>query len=222
MNETKRILPKGARARAKAVLAALEELYPAKAQHLNAASPWQLLVATVLAAQCTDARVNLVTPELFRRWPDAAALTGASQAELETVIHSTGFYRVKAKNLLAAAALVTHEHNNTVPGSLEALIRLPGVARKTANCVLSSAFGKNEGLAVDTHVKRIAFRLGLSAHADPEQVEQDLMLLFPRASWGMVNNRMVSFGRDVCVARKPRCSQCPLDALCPANGVVPA
>ena len=201
------------------VLRVLEELYPVMEQHLQAKSPWQLLVATVLAAQCTDARVNLVTPELFERWPDAAALAGASPEALEEVIRSTGFFRMKAKNLLRTAAIVAGEYNNSLPADMQALIRLPGVARKTANCVLHGGFGINDGVAVDTHVKRIAFRLGLTGHTDPVEVEKDLMALFPQESWGSLNNRMVSFGRHICTAKSPRCRECPLDTTCPSLGV---
>lgn len=221
MQKNSRISPlKGAKKRVQPILDALEQLYPVMSQHLTAHSPWQLLVATVLAAQCTDARVNKVTPELFRRWPDAASLASAEQAEIEEVIHSTGFYRSKAKNLLQAASIVAGEYKNELPASMEQLIRLPGVARKTANCVLYGGFGINVGLAVDTHVKRIAFRLGLTGESDPVLVEKDLMLLFPKESWGSINNRMVSFGRELCKAQKPRCSECPLDAVCPSVGVV--
>jgi len=205
--------------RAGVVLARLADLYPHLGSHLDAGSPWQLLVATVLAAQCTDARVNTVTPGLFRRWPGPAELAAATQEELEAVIRSTGFYRNKAKNLLGAARMLMAEYGGEVPPRMEDLVRLPGVARKTANCVLWGGFGINEGLAVDTHVKRIAFRLGLTDNTEPEAVEKDLMKLFPRAEWGGVNHRMVWFGRDVCDARRPRCEACPLEAACPRNGV---
>ena len=208
-------LPRGALRRAEAVLEALKARYPRPATHLVAENAWQLLVATVLAAQCTDARVNTVTPELFRRWPDAARLMQASQEELEAVIRPTGFYHSKARNLLGAARRVCEVYGGTVPARLDELITLPGVARKTANVVLFGAFGINEGLAVDTHVKRISYRLGLTAHTDPVDVEQDLMRLFPRAEWGDVNHRMVWFGRDVCHARNPRCTTCEMAGFCP-------
>ncbi len=207
------------RQRAAAVLERLTRLYPDLGLHLAAETPWQLLVATVLAAQCTDARVNTVTPELFRRWPGPAELAGVSQEELESVIRSTGFYRNKAKNLLGAARMVMDEFGGTVPATMKDLIRLPGVARKTANCVLWGGFGINEGLAVDTHVKRIAFRLGLTRETDPVAMERDLMAVFLREAWGGVNHRMVWFGRDVCAARVPRCGQCVLNDLCPRAGV---
>lgn len=213
-------VPAGAHERAQAVLDGLIRRYPeAGGSHLDAANPWQLLVATVLAAQCTDARVNLVTPALFRRWPDPAALTAAGQEELEEIIRPTGFYRNKAKNLLGAAAMVVRDFGGVVPAVMADLVRLPGVARKTANCVLWGGYGINEGLAVDTHVKRIAFRLGLTAQEDPDAVERDLMHVFPREEWGGVNHRMVLFGREVCDARKPMCEACPFAVWCPRNGV---
>ena len=205
--------------RAAFVLRALTERYPHPETHLNARGAWELTVATVLAAQCTDKRVNTVTPGLFSRWPDPASLANASQAELEEVVRPTGFYRNKAKNLIAAAKRVTEVYGGTVPDTMEDLITLPGVARKTANVVLWGAFGINEGLAVDTHVGRIAYRLGLTREKDPVKVEQDLMRLFPRKTWGDVNHRMVWFGRDVCDARKPACSRCELAPVCPATDV---
>ena len=208
-------LPRGALARAEKVLAALQARYPRPATHLEADNAWELLVATVLAAQCTDARVNTVTPELFRRWPGPAELALATQEELESVIRSTGFYHSKARNLLGAAQRVVSVYGGEVPPRLDELITLPGVARKTANVVLFGAFGINEGLAVDTHVKRISYRLGLTAHTDSVDIEQDLMRLFPRAEWGDVNHRMVWFGRDVCHARSPRCTECEMADFCP-------
>ncbi len=205
--------------RAAAFLAKLKERCPHPETHLNARSAWELLVATVLAAQCTDARVNTVTPELFRRWPTPADLAPVAQEELEAVIRSTGFYRNKAKNLLAAAQRVTEVFGGQVPQTMAELITLPGVARKTANVVLWGAFGINEGLAVDTHVGRIALRMEFTAFDDPVRAEKDLMRLFPREEWGDVNHRMVWFGRDVCDARKPACERCEMAAFCPRNGV---
>lgn len=200
--------------RAEKTLAALKARYPQPATHLMAHNAWELLVATVLAAQCTDARVNTITPELFRRWPGPAELAEASQEELEDVIHSAGFYHSKAKNLLGAARRVRDVFGNVVPQTLEELITLPGVARKTANVVLFGAFGINVGLAVDTHVKRISHRLGLTRQTDPVAVERDLMALFPQEEWGDVNHRMVWFGRDVCHARGPRCDACEMLPFC--------
>ena len=205
--------------RAAKVLELLAERYPDLETHLIAESPWELLVATVLAAQCTDTRVNQVTPELFRRWPDPAALAQATIPELEEVIHSVGFYHSKARNLLGAARRVVEMHGGEVPRTLAELILVPGVARKTANVVLWGAFGINEGLAVDTHVKRISYRLGLTRHQEPVRIERDLMELFPRHAWGDVNHRMVWFGRDVCDARKPDCGHCEMAGFCPRVGV---
>lgn len=207
------------KARAAEVLARLIRRYPRPRTMLEHANAWELLVATVLAAQCTDARVNTVTPEFFRRWPTPKALTSASQEEVESVVRSTGFYRNKAKNLLGAARRVVDGHGGEVPRTLAELVQVPGVARKTANVVLWGAYGINEGLAVDTHVKRISYRLGLTDHTDPVRIERDLMKLFPPDSWGDVNHRMVWFGRDVCDARKPRCGECEMADLCPRRGV---
>ena len=202
-------------ATARQVLAALQQRYPHPRTHLDAQNAWELLVATVLAAQCTDARVNTVTPELFRRWPTPAALAGAPIEELEGVIRPTGFYHSKAKNLLGAAQRVCEVFDGQIPQNIEDLITIPGVARKTANVVLFGAFGINEGLAVDTHVKRIAYRLGLTDETDPVPIERDLMKLFPREEWGDVNHRMVWFGREVCDARKPLCDACEMRPFCP-------
>ena len=202
-------------ATARQVLAALQQRYPHPRTHLDAQNAWELLVATVLAAQCTDARVNTVTPELFRRWPTPAALAEAPIEELEGVIRPTGFYHSKAKNLLGAARRVCDVFDGQIPQNIEDLISIPGVARKTANVVLFGAFGINEGLAVDTHVKRIAYRLGLTDETDPVPIERDLMKLFPREEWGDVNHRMVWFGREVCDARKPLCDACEMRSFCP-------
>lgn len=205
--------------RAMAVLARLKKRYPEPETMLDHRNPWELLVATVLAAQCTDARVNTITPELFRRWPDPAALARAPQEELEDVIHAAGFYHSKAKNLIGAAKRVVEAYGGEVPHTLEDLVTLPGVARKTANVVLWGGFGINEGLAVDTHVKRLSFRLGLTKNTEPVKIEQDLIKIFPREEWGDVNHRLVWFGRDVCDARRPACSECELYDLCPRKGV---
>ena len=205
--------------RAMAILALLKKRYPEPETMLDHKNPWELLVATVLAAQCTDARVNTVTPELFRRWSDPAALAGASQEDLEEVIRPTGFYHSKARNLLGAARRVTEVYGGSVPRTMEELVTLPGVPRKTANVVLWGGFGINEGLAVDTHVKRLSFRLGLTKNTDPVRIEQDLIKIFPREEWGDVNHRLVWFGRDVCDARRPACSECELYDLCPRKGV---
>ncbi len=205
--------------RAETVLLLLRERYPAPETHLVSRNAWELLTATVLAAQCTDARVNLVTPELFRRWPGPAAMAGADVREVEECIHSTGFYRNKAKNIVAAAGKIMRDFAGEVPRTMVELISLPGVARKTANVVLWGAFGINEGLAVDTHVGRIAYRLGFASGHDPKVTEKELMALFPREEWGNANHRMVWFGRQVCDARKPLCGQCELAGACERRGV---
>ena len=204
---------------AKRVANALRQRYPNPRLHLNAASPWQLLVATILSAQCTDARVNAVTPALFARWPGPEETAQAGLEELEEAIRSTGFFRMKARNILRTAQRIMEVYGGDVPRSLAELVTLPGVARKTANVTLWGAFGINEGLAVDTHVARIASRLGLTGARDADKIEQDLLVLFPRTEWGDVNHRMVSFGRDVCRARTPCCERCELFADCPRLGV---
>ncbi|MCH5276810.1 MAG: endonuclease III [Desulfovibrionaceae bacterium] len=207
------------RARAAEVLARLARRYPRPGTMLEHSNAWELLVATVLAAQCTDARVNTITPVFFQRWPTPQALLSATQEEVESVIRPTGFYHNKARNLLGAARRVTHEHGGEVPRTLAELVQVPGVARKTANVVLWGAYGINEGLAVDTHVKRISYRLALTDNTDPVRIERDLMKIFPRDSWGDVNHRLVWFGRDVCDARKPRCGDCDMADLCPRRDV---
>lgn len=206
-------------AHALAILTRLRTVFPQVAPALEFTDAYQLLVATVLAAQCTDARVNLVTPEFFHRWPDPAALSRAEVAAVETVVRSTGFFRQKAKNLVAAAKILTERHGGTVPASMEALTALPGVARKTANIVLSNALGVHEGIAVDTHVKRLSFRLGLTTSDVPTIIERDLMPLFPRPAWGEINHLLVMHGRETCRARKPRCETCVLDDICPKLGL---
>jgi endonuclease-3 len=182
-------------------------------------NPWELLVATVLAAQCTDTRVNHVTPTFFKLWPDVFELAQASQEDVEQVIRSTGFYRNKSKNLLAAATKIVNKHQGQVPSTMTELLSLPGVARKTANIILSNAFGIHEGIAVDTHVKRVSYRLGLTQATSPIQIEKDLVILFPRHAWGGINHLLVWFGRDTCRARRPLCPSCPLKDLCPQNGI---
>lgn len=208
-----------AKARARCILKRLQQRYPKTGSALDWEDPWELLVATVLAAQCTDARVNMVTPGFFKRWPGPAELAQAEQGDVEEVIRSTGFFRNKAKNLLATAQKVTKEYGGELPRSMEELTTLPGVARKTANIVLSNAFGINEGLAVDTHVKRLSFRMGLTKSQDPKRIEQDLMPLFDQQDWGEVNHLLVYFGRDVCMARSPQCGECELADICPKLGV---
>ena len=207
------------RSRALELLARLKARWPHPGSALSWGDPWELLVATVLAAQCTDARVNTVTPEFFRRWPDAAALAKAEVGEVEEVVHATGFFRQKAKNLTATARLLVERHGGQPPGTMAELTALPGVARKTANIVLSNAYGVNEGLAVDTHVRRLSFRLGLTRSANVAVIEKDLTALFPRRAWGEVNHLLVLFGRDTCMARTPRCHDCILADICPREGL---
>ncbi len=201
--------------RAALVQVALANKYPVPDTHLVASTAWQLLVAVILSAQCTDARVNIVTPNLFALWPDAKSLANAPLEEVENVIRSTGFYRNKAKNIIASAKRITQVFNDEVPKTLQELITLPGVARKTANVVLWSCFGINEGIAIDTHVGRIAYRLGLTKSKDVIVVEQDLMKLFPKDQWGLLNHRLVWFGRHICDAKKPLCVQCEMQDFCP-------
>ncbi|EHJ46898.1 endonuclease III [Solidesulfovibrio carbinoliphilus subsp. oakridgensis] len=206
-------------ARAREIVVRLRALYPDPEPALVHSNAYELLVATVLAAQCTDARVNTVTPEFFRRWPDPASLARADVAQVEDVVHSTGFFRQKAKNLVAAAKLMAERHGGGVPDSMATLTTLPGVARKTANIVLSNALGKNEGIAVDTHVRRLAFRLGLTVSTNPIIIEKDMMLLLSQEDWGIVNHLLVLHGRAVCKARKPRCDFCVLGDICPRLGL---
>ena len=197
----------------------LAKEYPKATTALVHEDPLQLLVATILSAQCTDARVNIVTKTLFKKYRNAKAYANAKPKELEQDIHSTGFYRNKAKNIIGAAKKIVGEFDSRVPNTMEELIQLPGVARKTANIVLFHAFGKNGGIAVDTHVTRVAYRLGLTKNVDPVKIEQDLMPLFDKKDWGRVNSLIVSHGRAVCVARKPLCSECVLNKICPKIGV---
>lgn len=205
--------------RACSVRQRLARRYPKPRTELTWTTPWELLVATILSAQCTDARVNTVTPELFATWNTVEQMARAEPAQIEKVIRSTGFFRNKAKNLHASASRIVTEFQGQVPRTMEEMLTLPGVARKTANVVLSNAFGVQAGIAVDTHVKRIAFRLGLTDQTNPDKVERDLLKLFPQQSWGAVNHYLVLFGREVCVARKPRCGGCELADLCPRIGV---
>lgn len=211
--------PASVKKRAAAVRERLARRYADPRTELTWTSPWELLVATILSAQCTDARVNQVTPDLFARWKGPAEMASASQNDVEAVIRSTGFFRNKAKNLRAAAARIMTTYAGEVPRTMEEMLTLPGVARKTANVVLSNAYGVHEGIAVDTHVKRISFRLGLTGETSPDKIERDLVRLFPRQSWGDINHYLVLFGRHVCIARKPFCTLCELDDLCPREGV---
>ena len=191
-------------------------LYPDAHCELDYGNPFELAVATILSAQCTDKRVNLVTPELFRRWPTPAALAKAPRAEIEQVIQSTGFYRNKARSLSGFATQVVETHGGEVPADMDALVKLPGIGRKTANVVLGNAYGINEGVVVDTHVQRLARRFGLTKERDPVNVERALIPLFPRESWTILSHLMVWHGRRTCDARKPKCGDCALADICPS------
>ena len=208
------------RERSKQIFAALRRTFPQATCALSHRSPIQLLVATILSAQCTDKRVNVVTKDLFKRYRSVRGFAEASQAELERHIHSTGFFRNKAKNIRGAAAKIISDFGGKVPDTMGELLTLPGVARKTANCVLGNAFGKNEGVVVDTHVKRIAGRLGLSRQKTPEKIEPDLMDLFPRDDWALLSHLLIFLGRSFCPARKPNCPECPIATLCPSAGKI--
>jgi len=206
------------RARARSIARALARAYPDAWCALRHENPWQLIVATILSAQCTDDMVNRVTPELFAEFPTPAALAGASPARVETLIKRTGFFRQKTKSILATARAVAEQHQGAVPDSLEALCRLPGVGRKTANVVLGTAFGQ-PAIFVDTHVRRLSGRLGLTLHDDPDKIEGDLRQLLPPRAWTAFAHRLIHHGRRVCVARRPRCTACPLAKWCPRLGV---
>src|ERR1039457_1571443 len=200
--------------RVAAILKGLDEAYPDVECALTHHSPWELLVATILSAQCTDVRVNMVTPELFRRFPTPAAMAKATLPELEDLIKTTGFFRNKAKSIQGAARKIIAEFNGEVPQTLAELIAIPGAARKTANVVLGVCFGKAEGIVVDTHVFRIARRLELAKGDTPEKVEQELMHVIPRQRWISFSHQIIHHGRQVCVARNPKCNRCNLEQIC--------
>ena len=202
------------------IAALLAELWPDAHTELDHRNPYELLVATILSAQSTDKMINTLTPALFAKYPDARALARADQPELETMIHSSGFFRMKAKNLLGMARALVDRHGGRIPETMEELIELPGVARKTGNVVLGSAMGKNEGVVVDTHVARVAQRLGLTAQTDPVKIEADLMKLLPRDQWTVFAHRLIWHGRRVCFAQRPDCEHCLLAPVCPSAGVV--
>lgn len=199
-----------------AILRQLDRLYPAADCELDRKNPFQLLCATILSAQCTDERVNMVTPALFARFPTPAALAEAPRPVLEDMIRSTGFFRNKAKNLLGAARLLAEKWAGAVPRSMDELLELPGVARKTANVVLGTAFGIPAGVVVDTHVTRLAHRLGLTRETTPEKIERDLMHVVPRERWILFSHQLIWHGRRICGARKPDCDICPLVPHCPS------
>lgn len=212
-------LPVDRQAQADRVVAHLRADYPDVTCALENETPFELLIATILSAQCTDARVNMVTPELFRRWPDAAALATAPIQALEKVIQSTGFFRNKAKNIKAASRAIVERHDGELPRDIEAMIALPGVGRKTANVVLGTAFGMATGVVVDTHVTRLSQRLGLTDHTDATKIEKDLMQVLPQKEWVDFSHRMIHHGRQICTARKPKCPQCSMNKFCPKIGV---
>jgi len=220
VSSRRKLLPK--KKRALAALARLKELYPDATCSLNYETPVQLLVATILSAQCTDERVNMVTPALFDRFPDAHAMAEADLAEIEQLVKSTGFYRNKAKNIQNACRKIVTDFGGEVPRTMEELTSLPGAARKTANVVLAHAFGINAGVTVDTHVKRLSRLMGFTKHTDPKKIEQDLMKLIPQADWENWSIRLIYHGRAVCNARKPDCDRCELAELCASAKLMPA
>lgn len=202
--------------RARKILAALRKSYPDARCALRHRNAYELLAATILSAQCTDARVNQVTPALFAAYPTPEALARARPASVRRLVRSTGFFRNKTRSLLGAARTIVSEFGGRVPETMEELVRLPGVARKTANVILGTWFGKNEGVVVDTHVHRLSRRMAFSEQEDPVKVERDLMKLIPRRAWTEFGHLMIHHGRRVCAARKPRCGECPINRLCPS------
>jgi len=217
------VAPRGAAAlmlHADEVYRRLAKLYPDATCALVHRNAFELLIATILSAQCTDVRVNMVTPALFKKYPSPKAFAAAAIGDLEQAIRSTGFYHNKAKSIQGAAKLIVEQHGGSVPATMAELLELPGVARKTANVVLGNAFEKNEGVVVDTHVGRVGFRLGLTKERDPVKVERDLIKLFPRDRWTMLAHLLIYHGRQVCIARRPLCEKCALADICPKRGVV--
>ena len=205
--------------RATAIHKKLEAQYPDAKCALEHRNAFELLVATILSAQCTDERVNMTTPALFKEYPDPAALARSKPADVEKLVRSCGFYRNKAKSIRGAAMAIVEDHDGKVPATMDELLKLPGVARKTANVVLGNAFGINEGVVVDTHVKRLANRMGLTQQSTPEKIEIDLMALFPRKNWTMLSHLLIWHGRRTCPARKPQCDDCVIAGRCPKVGV---
>lgn len=213
--------PEQRKARCDTIIARLRESFPDARCALHYANPLQLLVATILSAQCTDVRVNMVTPQLFARFPDVHALAEAEPSQIEEIIKSTGFFRSKAKAIRQSARDIVAHCDGNVPQTMEELVKLRGVGRKTANVVLGNAFHKNCGIVVDTHVGRIARRLELSRHTQPEKVETDLRRLVPQHLWTLFSHLLIAHGRTYCVARNPRCPDCPISSLCP-SAVLPS
>ena len=202
------------------ILYLLKKKYPETKTALSYTNPMELLVATILSAQCTDVRVNIVTKELFKKYKSANDYASADLKVLEQQIHSTGFFRNKSKNIIASAKIISEKYGGKVPDTMDELLALPGVARKTANIVLSGAYKKLEGIAVDTHVTRVTFRLGLTKNKDPVKIEQDLMKIIPKKDWWIFSNIIIFHGRETCDARRPKCRNCILNNICPRNGVV--
>ena len=205
---------------ARAIASILHETMPVARMELTHRSPWELLVATILSAQCTDQRVNQVTPALFRKYPLPRDMASANPTALEAMIKPTGFYKSKAKSLIGAARAVVEVFQGEVPGSMEALLSIPGVGRKTANVILGTAYGK-PAVVVDTHVKRVAYRLALTQSEDPDEIESDLQRVFPQSEWTPISQRLLLHGRYVCLARTPRCAQCRLYEECCWKGKLP-
>ena len=202
--------------RAADIVARLKRMYPKAKCSLDFTNPFELLIATMLSAQSTDARVNIVTKSLFRKYPGPAEFAAASQVEMERDVKQTGFFRNKAKAVIAASKAIMEKHGGDVPRSMDELTALPGVGRKTANVVLSNSFKAPVGIVVDTHVSRVSGRLGLTSNSDAEKIEQDLMKLIPQKEWTSFSHRLIDHGRAVCVARKPKCRECLLNELCPS------
>ena len=201
------------------VFARLRKAHPDAHCELDHANALQLLIATILSAPCTDKRVNMVTPMVFRSFPTAQSLADADPARLEQMIKSTGFFRNKTKSLIALGKALVERHDGKVPDTMESLVMLPGVGRKTANVILGNAFRKNEGVVVDTHVGRLSARLGLTKQSDPVKIEQELMPLFPREDWAMLAHVLIFHGRRVCDARAPKCDMCTLNEICPSSTI---
>lgn len=205
--------------RAPEILTRLRAAYPDARCALEYRNAYELLAATILSAQCTDARVNLVTPVLFQRYPTPETLARARQSDVEEIIKSTGFFRNKTRSLIGMAQAVVAGHRGEVPATMDELRLLPGVGRKTANVILGNAYGINEGITVDTHVTRLSRLLGLTRHDDPVKIEQDLMTLFPRDHWALLSHLLIFHGRQICIARRPRCGECVLADICPSAQV---
>ncbi len=209
-------MPSKKQERAHDIVVRLKQMYPKAKCSLDFTNAFELLIATMLSAQSTDARVNIVTKSLFRKYPNPAAFASASQVEMERDVKQTGFFRNKAKAVIAASTAIMERHGGEVPQTMEELTALPGVGRKTANVVLSNAFKKPVGIVVDTHVARVSGRLGLTANSDPVKIEDDLMKLISQKEWTSFSHRLIAHSRAICVARKPKCAECRLNELCPS------